>query len=323
MPTKDRNIILVFLFIILFASPLVFHDEYVRFVLNSVAINIILVMALNFVLGFAGQVFLGTVAFFAVGCYATALLTTKLGFTFWQALPPTILITALLAFMLGLPTLKVKGFYLALMSTGFIVVVGDVLKNWTQLTNGVWGVSGIPRPNLFGHTITTNIGFYYFAIIIAALLAVLATLIEDSRFGRAFKVVRDDELAGEIVGIHALKTKLLAFVMCGVYTGIAGSLFASFQQFVSPEIYTFEYNSLFMCMLVVGGLGSVPGSVLGASLLTVLTELLRFMREKYLTVYAIIILVILIYQPGGLVVLLRNAYYGIFKKKRAIRDEGA
>ena len=321
MPTRVRNAILVFLFVILLACPLVFRDEYVRFVLNNVAINIILVMALNFILGFTGQVFLGTVAFFAVGCYSSALLTTKLGLTFWQAVPPSILITAALAFLLGLPTLKVKGFYLALMSTGFIVVVGDVLKNWSSLTNGVWGVSGIPRPELFGRVIETNVGFYYFSIALAALLAILAILIEDSRFGRAFKVVRDDELAGEVVGIDSLRIKLLAFVMCGVYTGIAGSLFSSFQQFVSPEIYTFDYNSLFMCMLVVGGLGSVPGSVLGASLLTGLTELLRFMREKYLTLYAIIILVILIYQPGGLVALLGQAFAGIGGRRLARTEQ--
>jgi branched-chain amino acid transport system permease protein len=317
MPTKTRNVILAFLFVILFASPLVFRDEYVHFVLNNVAVNIILVMALNFILGFTGQVFLGTIAFFAVGCYSNALMTTRLGLTFWQALPPTVLITAALAFLLGLPTLKVKGFYLALMSTGFIVVVGDVLKNWSSLTNGVWGVAGIPRPGLLGHIIGTNMGFYFFSSTIAVILAILAVLIEDSRFGRAFKVVRDDELAGEVVGIDSLKIKLVAFVMCGVYTGIAGSLFASFQQFVSPEIYTFDYNSLFMCMLVVGGLGSVPGSVLGASLLTVLTELLRFMREKYLTLYAIIILVILIYQPGGLVALLGQAYASIRGRRPA------
>ena len=139
MPTKTRNVILAFLFVILFASPLVFRDEYVHFVLNNVAVIIILVRALNFILGFTGEVFLGTIAFFAVGCYSNALMTTRLGLNFWQALPPTVLITAALAFLLGLPTLKVMGFYLALMSTGFTVVVGDVLKTWSSLTNGVWG----------------------------------------------------------------------------------------------------------------------------------------------------------------------------------------
>lgn len=322
MPKKTRNVILAALFVVLALAPLAFRDNYVRFVMSNIVINSVLVMALNFVLGFAGQVFLGTIAFFAVGCYSTTLLTVKLGLTFWQAVPLTMLITATIAFILGLPTLKIKGFYLALMSTGFIVVVSDVLKNWTTMTNGVWGLGGIPRPWVFGIRIGTNIGFFYLALVISAVLAVLAVLIEDSRFGRAFKVVRDDELAGEIIGIDALKIKLLAFVLCGIYTGVAGSLFASFQQFVSPEIFTFNYNSLFMCMLVVGGLGSVPGAVLGASVLTTLTELLRFMREKYLTIYAIVILVILIYQPGGLVSMI-GQFYHYFKAKFSPKGQPA
>lgn len=314
MPKNVRNIILAALYVVLALAPLAFRDNYVRFVMSNIVINSVLVMALNFVLGFTGQVFLGTIAFFAVGCYSTTLLTVKLGLTFWQAVPLTMLITATIAFILGLPTLKIKGFYLALMSTGFIVVVSDVLKNWSKLTNGVWGMGGIPRPYLFGVKMGSNISFFYLALVISAVLAVLAILIEDSRFGRAFKVVRDDELAGEIIGIDALRVKLLAFVLCGVYTGVAGSLFASFQQFVSPEIFTFNYNSLFMCMLVVGGLGSVPGAVLGASVLTTLTELLRFMKEKYLTIYAIVILVILIYQPGGLVAMF-GQFYSYLKVK--------
>lgn len=308
MPTRNRNVILAVLFAVLAAAPMAFKDEYVRYIMSNIVINAVLVMALNFVLGFAGQVFLGTIAFFAVGCYSTSILTVKFGLTFWQAVPLTMLITAGIAFILGLPTLKIKGFYLALMSTGFIIVVSDVLKNWTSITNGVWGLSGVPRPYVFGAKVGSNMGFFYLGLIIAGLLALLAIMIEDSRFGRAFKVIRDDELAGEVLEIDALKIKLLAFVLCGVYTGVAGSLFASFQQFISPEIFTFNYNSLFMCMLVVGGLGSVPGSVLGAVVLTTLTELLRFMREKYLTVYAIIILVILIYQPGGLVSMLGQFY---------------
>lgn len=301
---RQRNIILAIVLALLAVAPLVFDNNYQRFVLVTVLINVILVIALNFILGFAGQVFMGTVGFFAIGSYVTALLTTRLGFTFWGALPGAMVVTAAFAFVLGLPTLKLSGFYLALMSTGFIVVVTDVLKNWSSLTNGVWGIANIPRPVLFGHTITTDIQFYYFSFVITVLLAVLAVIIEDSRFGRSFKVVRDDQLAGEILGINSMRAKLLAFLLSGMYAGVAGALYSSFQGFIAPDIYNAQQNSLYMCMLVIGGLGSVPGSVIGATLLTTLTEILRFMREKYLTVYAVVILLTLIYQPGGLVVLL-------------------
>ena len=301
---RKRNIILAVSLALLAIAPLVFDNNYQRFVLVTVLINVILVIALNFILGFAGQVFLGTVGFFAIGSYVTALLTTRLGLTFWGALPGAVLVTAAFAFVLGLPTLKLSGFYLALMSTGFIVVTTDVLKNWSSLTNGVWGIANIPRPVILGNVISTDIQFYYFSFVITVILAVLAVIIEDSRFGRAFKVVRDDQLAGEIIGINAMWAKLLAFLLSGVYAGVAGALYSSFQGFIAPDIFNAQQNSLYMCMLVIGGLGSVPGSVIGATLLTTLTEILRFMREKYLTVYAVVIIITLIYQPGGLVVLL-------------------
>ena len=309
MVKKERNIILTIALLLLAVAPLMFSNNYHRFVLCNILINVILVMALNFILGFAGQVFLGTVGFFAIGSYVTALLTTRLGFTFWQAVPWSIVVTSCFSLVLGLPTLKLSGFYLALMSHGFIVVTVDVLKNWTSITNGVWGIANIPRPVVFGHSFGKDIEFYYLAFMVTAALAFLAVIIEDSRFGRAFKVVRDDELAGEVIGINPISSKLLAFVISGAYVGIAGALYASFQRFISPDIFSAQYNSLLMCMLVIGGLGSVPGSVVGATLMTTLTEMLRFMRERYLTVYAIIIIVTLVYQPTGLMGALSSIYH--------------
>jgi len=325
MEQRKRNVILAIVLVLLAIAPFVFSNNYQRFVLNTVLVNVILVMALNFILGFAGQVFLGTVGFFAIASYTTALLTTRLGFSFWGALPGAVLVTACFAFVLGLPTLKLKGFYLALMSTGFIVVTTDILKNWSSLTNGIWGIANIPRPVVFGHVISTDIQFYYLSFIITVILAILAVIVEDSRFGRSFKVVRDDQLAGEIIGINPTAAKLLAFILSGVYAGVAGALYSSFQSFISPDIFNTQLNSLFMCMLVIGGLGSVPGSVIGATLLTSLTEILRFMREKYLTVYAIVIIITLIYQPGGLVEVLSNipdwVVSGIRKVKAGKRGE--
>lgn len=304
MDSNKRNVILFIVLLILAMAPYLFHNNYQRYVLNNVLINVMLVIALNFILGFAGQVFLGTIGFFAVSSYVTALVTTTLGLSFWWGLLASVAATAALAFLLGLPTLKLSGFYLALMSTGFIVVTTDVLKNWSSVTNGVWGIASIPRPVIFGHIISSDLQFYYLSFILTSFLAIVAVIIEDSRFGRAFKAVRDDQLAAEIVGINATKAKLLAFILSGIYVGVAGSLYASFQRFISPDVFSIQQNSLFMCMLVIGGLGSVPGAVIGATILTSLTEVLRFMREKYLLVYAIVIIITLIYQPGGLIELL-------------------
>ena len=305
--TGVRNGTTIALFVLLGLVPVVTTAPYVIFVLNTVGINIILVLALNYILGMAGQVFLGTIAFFAVASYTYGLLYAKLGWGFWISLPFTILVTGLLSLLMGIPTLRVRGAYLALMSMGFIIVVGDVLKNWMSFTGGVWGIPGIPRPALGTFVLTENLPMFYLCWAFAFGLAGLTILVEDSRFGRAFKAVRDDQLAVEMVGVSSTYVKVLAFVLCGVYTGIAGSLFAAFNVFISPEIFTFNYNSIFLCMLVVGGLSSVPGSVLGAILLTAAIEVLRPLKEKYLTVFALLIILIMLFEPGGLVVFIENA----------------
>jgi branched-chain amino acid transport system permease protein len=302
-----RNGIVVALFAFLALVPAYVEAPYVIFVLNVTCINIILVLALNFILGYAGQVFLGTIAFFAVASYTHALLFAKLGWGFWPSLPVSIVATALLSLLIGIPTLRVRGAYLALMSMGFIIVVGDVIKNWMSFTGGVWGVPNIPRPRLGSFELSSNLHMFYLCLALAFGLAWLSLLIEDSRYGRAFKAVRDDQLAVEMVGVSSTYVKVLAFVLCGVYTGVAGSLFASFNVYISPEIYSFNYNSIFLCMLVVGGLSSVPGSVLGSILLTAAIEILRPLRERYLTPLALLIIIILLFEPAGLVIFIERA----------------
>lgn len=309
-----RNGIVAGLLLFLAAIPIFVEAPYVIFVLNVACINIILVLALNFILGYAGQVFLGTIAFFAVASYAHALLFAKLGWGFWACLPVSIVVTAAMSLVIGIPTLRVRGAYLALMSMGFIIVVGDVIKNWMSFTGGVWGIPGIPRPHLGSFELSSNLHMFYLCLAFATALAWLSLLIEDSRYGRAFMAVRDDQLAVEMVGVSSTYIKVLAFVICGVYTGVAGSLFASFNVYISPEIYSFNYNSIFLCMLVVGGLSSVPGSVLGSILLTAAIEILRPLKERYLTPLALLIIIILLFEPAGLVIFIEQAFASLRRR---------
>jgi branched-chain amino acid transport system permease protein len=270
-----------------------------------ICINAILVLSLNFILGFAGQVFMGTVGFFAFATYVTALTMTRLHWSWWIAMGASVIATTVLSMIVGLPSLRVSGFYLSIMSTGFITVVSDVLRNWAPVTGGVFGVMGIPRPSIFGFGLSQNLFYFVFSYVVLCLMTWLAIRIEDSRFGRAFKAVRDDELATELLGISSTYAKMLAFTIAGVYTGIAGSLFGSLHGFVSPETFTPNYNTLFMSMLVVGGLSTIPGAVTGSILLTALTEVLRPLREKYLTAYGLFIILIMRYEPGGVLALAR------------------
>ncbi len=294
-----RNRVAIGALLLLAVLGLFIRHTYLLFVMCVICINAILVLSLNFILGFAGQVFMGTVGFFAFATYVTALTMTKLQWNWWLAMGASILATVILSFIIGLPSLRVSGFYLSIMSTGFITMVSDVLRNWAPVTGGVFGVMGIERPGILGFKLTSNLFYFAFAFVILCFMTWFAIKIEDSRFGRAFKAVRDDELASELVGISSTYAKMLAFIIAGFYTGIAGALFGSLHGFVSPETFTPNYNTLFMSMLVVGGLSTVPGAVAGSILLTTLTEVLRPLREKYLTAYGLFIILIMRYEPGG------------------------
>lgn len=305
--SPDRTlVILVVLFCLLAISPLFVRSSYPLFVLCLSIINGIAVIGLNFIFGLAGQLHLGLSSFLGIGAYALALSTTRAGLNFWAAMVLSVLVVSIFSLLLGIPTLRLKRYYLAIMTIGFGEITRSVLMNWSSFTGGVFGVQNIPRPALFGLRFTSNQAYYYLILCVAILLSVLAIRIERSKYGRAFKAVRDDELAAEVVGMDSTELKVLAFLCCGVYSAIAGSLYAGFQQYVSPELYTLAYSFSFVSMLVVGGLGSVPGAMLGAIVLTVLMELLRFLKQWYLVVYAATIILVIIYEPGGIIGLLNR-----------------
>ncbi|MGI6038147.1 MAG: branched-chain amino acid ABC transporter permease [Limnochordia bacterium] len=300
--------VLIFSFLLLLILPLLFGGSYHLFVLCMALINVMAVLGLNFIFGLAGQLHMGMAGFMAIAAYSMALSTTKINFTFWMGLLLAILLSGCAGLLLGIPTLRLKRYYLAITTIGFSEVVRYVLQNWMSFTGGVWGVAGIPRPSIFGFVFNNNLQFYYLLLAVAALLTVVALLVESSKFGRAFKAVHDDELATETMGINSTRVKILAFLLCAAYAGVAGSFFASFHAYISPEIFKQTYSFTFVCMLVIGGLGSIPGSVLGAILLTIGMEALRFLGEWYLVVYAALLIVTIVYSPQGLIGVLQSAY---------------
>lgn len=306
MRSNHIHPVLITTFALLLVIPLFVSSSYHIFVLCAALINVIAVLGLNFIFGLAGQLHLGMAGFMAIAAYSMALTTTKWGISFWIALPLAIIICGLSSLLLGFPTLRLKRYYLAIMTIGFSEVVRYVLQNWMSFTGGVWGVQGIPRPILFGNALSSNSHFYYLILVLVVLLTILAMIIESSKFGRSFKAVQDDELATEAMGVDSTRVKILAFVLCAVYAGIAGSLFASFHGYISPEIFRQTYSFTFVCMLVVGGLGSIPGCLIGAIILTIGIEALRFLGEWYLVVYAAMLIIIIVYSPRGLMGVIDN-----------------
>lgn len=282
-----------------FSLSIVLTDYHLRLV-NLAVISAIAVIGLNFAFGYAGLISLGHAAFVGTGAYGVALLTTSLGWSSWLALPAAIAGTAVLALLIGVPLLRLKGHYLALATLGFNVSFTIVAANWIELTGGTNGISRIPELQIAGHALADERSYLWFALLVLAASAVAAALIHGSRHGRAMIAVRDDETASSMTGIDVTRVKLAAFVLSSVYAAAAGGLFACHMHFISPEDFGYAHSITYLAMLVVGGEGSIVGAILGAVLVTFLPEWLRFLGAAYLAFFGLFVLAILIFLPSGL-----------------------
>ncbi|KRQ02067.1 branched-chain amino acid ABC transporter permease [Bradyrhizobium manausense] len=274
-------------------------DYHLR-LLNLAAISAIAVIGLNFAFGYAGLISLGHAAFVGAGAYGVALLTTLFVWSPWLALPAAVAGTAVLAMLIGVPLLRLKGHYLALATLGFNVSFSIVAANWIDATGGTNGISRIPELQIAGHALTDERSYLWFALLVLAASAAVAALIHGSRHGRAMIAVRDDETASSMTGIDVPRVKLAAFVLSSVYAAVAGALFAFHMRFISPEDFGYAHSITYLAMLVVGGEGSIVGAILGALLVTFLPEWLRFLGSAYLAFFGLFVLAILIFLPSGL-----------------------
>lgn len=291
------------------AAPLVMGTYWVS-LLILIGINIIVALGLNLVTGYTGQVSLGHAAFFAVGAYTSAVLTGKFGISFWLALPASGVVGALVGIVVGLPALRLKGLYLAIATMGFGFIIEEIIVQWEPVTNGVNGLS-IKRPSLAAFSLASDQHYYYlvFSIVLFSIL-VLKNLLRTSS-GRAFLAIRDSETAAESMGINLAVYKTAAFCISAFYTGIAGALFAHFMRFIGPENFTILESISFLVMILVGGLGSVHGSVFGAVFITFLPEGISLSKDYLPTfigqqaglqaaVYGLVLLLFIRFEPLGL-----------------------
>ncbi|MEY8355837.1 branched-chain amino acid ABC transporter permease [Lachnospiraceae bacterium 54-53] len=285
--------------------PVFISNNYHLNLMIQVLINIIIVVGLNFITGLTGQMNLGTAGIFSMGAYTSSLLATRLGINPWICLIAAIGMGFLIGMGLGYPSLRVSGVYLALTTIGFSEIVRILMTNLTGLTGGALGVTGIPPFSIFGHKFQTNKEIYYLYLVIAVILIFNAYRIVNSKWGRAFLAVKDNPEAVEAGGISIASIKILAFTLAAVYATVAGSLYAHYVGFINPSAYNLEYSINYVVMLVIGGIGSVPGNVLGAILVTLVPEFLRFMENYYWLVFSVITLLFVIFMPNGIVSLFR------------------
>jgi len=244
-------------------------------VLVIAGIYVMLALGLNVVVGFAGLLDLGYVAFYAVGAYSYALLNTWLGLPFWPALLGGAALSAAFGILLGIPVLRLRGDYLAIVTLGFGEIIRIVLNNWDDVTRGPNGILGIGRPLLGEFRLSQPMHFFYLVLALCLFTIFIVNRLNRSRIGRAWAAMREDESAAECMGVDLVHAKLTAFAFGASWAGLAGVVFAAKQTFVSPESFSFFESVIILCMVVLGGMGSVPGVILGALILIILPEMLR------------------------------------------------
>lgn len=317
----DRRV----LYVVALASAVVIPlglNRYHIDILTQVGIYVTLALGLNIVVGLAGLLDLGYVAFYAVGAYAYGLLSTRAGLSFWEVLPLGALLAALVGVLLGIPVLRLKGDYLAIVTLGFGEMIRITLNNWDSVTKGPNGILGIARPRMLGFTLSTPIQYYYLILAIVLLTIFVVDRLNRSRLGRAWTAMRDDEVAAEAMGINLMRTKLLAFGLGATWAGCAGVFFASKMTFISPESFTFFESVIILCMVVLGGMGSVPGVILGASMLVILPEMMRQFALYRMLIFGGAMVLMMVLRPQGLIASSRRGI-AIGRKDRQAPASGA
>jgi branched-chain amino acid transport system permease protein len=267
-------------------------------ILTTIAIQAIAVCGLNVIVGFAGQISLGHAAFFGIGAYSAALLSTQAGLGFWTSLPLVLLICALCGLLLGLPSLRLKHDFLAITTIGINFIVQAVFL-YVPFFGGALGISGIPRISFLGQPLK-GAPFLYLCLACLALVSGACWLFTRMYAGLACFALREEEAAASSMGISPVRYKLLAFMLGTMAAGLAGSLYAHYMRFVSADDFSFPLSVSFLAMLVLGGMGSLLGPLLGALILGALPELFRPLAEFRILFYALILLLMIRFQPGGL-----------------------
>jgi branched-chain amino acid transport system permease protein len=289
-----------------------FTNRYAQDVATNVLIYICLGLGLNVVVGLAGMLDLGYIAFYGVGAYTYALMNIHFGMSFWVCLPFAATLACIAGCIIGYPTLRMRGDYLAIVTLGFGEIVRIILNNWMTLTNGPNGILGVKSPSLYWPSFEGGFSIellylkklhylYYIALALAIVTIVAVRNLNYSRIGRAWESIREDETAAELMGVNTFLLKLLAYAMGALFAGLAGAFFCARMRFVSPESFTFLESAMVLSMVVLGGMGSIPGIILGAAALIVLPEVFREFETYRMLAFGMAMVVMMLFRPAGLI----------------------
>lgn len=293
--------IIVGILALFFLAPLFISSKVVINVLTLVLLYIILVSSLNVVNGYSGQFNVGQAGFYCIGAYTAAILSTNFGWNFWVLLPVSGIVAALCSLVLSIPTAKLKGMYFTIVTLGFSEIVRQLCLNWTSLTRGPRGISGIPSPNFFGIQVPRSIFFYYVLIAITAIMLFCTNRVLRSRVGRAWLSIREDEAAAASLGVQVAYYKMINLAYSAFWAGVAGCVYAFFQRFVSPDSFTLDESFNILAMNIIGGQGTLLGPIVGSLVINLITELFRSALQYRMLLYSVLIIVMMWLRPQGLV----------------------
>ncbi len=296
---KDSCLTLLMALIIA-VLPLALKTDYLIHIGVMIGINILLALGMHFVTGLAGQINMGQYGFYCIGAYAGAILTTRLGLGFWPTLVITILISAVFGMLVGVPSLKVEGPYLSLCTIGFAESVRLIINSasWAGKANGIMR---IPKLEIFGIPMVTKTQSYYFVMAFAIVGVIIVNNFIRSNYGRRFTAIKDDPLAASVIGVNVRNIKILAFVLCAIFGGVAGLLYSNYSGYISPSTFIQALQTNFLLMIVLGGLGNTWGSVIGATLVTVLFEYTRAYVEFQKIAFGLAMVLIVLFLRRGII----------------------
>ncbi len=296
--------------------PLVVRQSYYMGILCRILLYATLAGSLNAINGYSGQTCIGHAGFFCIGAYCEAILATRLGLSFWMVLPIAGIVTAIFGGVVALPTLKMKGIYLSIVTLGFSEIVRLVALNWEGLTGGPMGIKGIPVPTIFGLQFSGSKTYYYIFLAVAVLFVFITGRVIRSRVGRAWTAIREDELAAKSLGVQTRFYKATNFMYGAFWAGIAGAAYAPYVRFIDSTMFSLDEGFNILSMVIIGGQGTLVGPVVGSVIVNLLTELLRPVGQWRMVAYGLLIILMMWWRPQGLVGASDSILAGNTGKKR-------
>ena len=281
-------------------TPLFIKDDYILNVAVMAGIYVILASSMNITNGYAGVFSMGHSAFYGIGAYTTGILALRWHTGFWTGLLAAGVAAMLFGLLLGIPTLRLKGIFFALITVSFLEILRLVALNWVSLTRGPMGIPGIPPPTLFGWPLTTGRQFYYLILALDVFVVGLIYRAVHSRIGRALMAIREDDLAAAALGIPTFRYRLLALSFSTFFCGLAGCFYAHYATYISIDSFGVGETFVIMTMMVVGGMGTISGPIIGAILLVIFPEVFRFLLEYRMIAYGALLILATLFRPEGI-----------------------